>query len=533
MVRSLKTLFIICSLIVSLYAGSTSKVAHTITIAGTADLQGMLEPVSGKYDLDFDGHKEEMTLGGLSRISTLFKQLKIDNPSTVTVSTGDDLMNRYFHIYKGRAILSSISDVGYELYAFGNHEFDKGSEVLAKALEGTSFQTLCSDLNVSTSALKGKCRPYVIKEFDGVRVGFFSMMTEDLPLVTSERNVTIISDNVTTAKEMVILLKEKESDVIVALSHIGYKADVRLAKQVKGIDLIFGGHSHDYVKKMGRIGKTAIVNGGEKGSQVIKVDIPLTKELKVLHKEMSMTAIPVSQTLRPNESIDKKIVKYKDGFPATIVLGQTKREWDMSKDEIRQDESAVANMINDMMREQFKVDIVLNNGGAFRGQKSYKAGPVTDTMLQEIDEFSNYAYSLKIKGLYLKEILERSAASYGEGGFLHPSGLRYRITLSGQPQLLKEKAVIKQGTRVDEVEVLIDDRWQQLDLDREYTILSNSFIVNQEGDGYFWFNKYGTELKNTYTTFYSLLADFLRREKVLTPGEKDGRIEILHAKKSI
>ncbi len=78
----------------------------------------------------------------------------------------------------------------------------------------------------------------------------------------------------------------------------------------------------------------------------------------------------------------------------------------MSKIEMRKSESAVADMINDLMREQFKVEIVLNNAGAFRGQKVYKAGSVTDTMLKEIDEFGNYAYTLKLKGKYLKEVFE-------------------------------------------------------------------------------------------------------------------------------
>ncbi len=122
---------------------------------------------------------------------------------------------------------------------------------------------------------------------DGVKVGFFSLMTEDLPLVTSERVVKIISDNVTTAKMMVKLLREQRVHLVVALSHIGYKQDRVLAKQVRGIDLIFGGHSHEYVKKIGRINKTAIVNGGEKGIQIIKVDIPLDKDLKILTKELN------------------------------------------------------------------------------------------------------------------------------------------------------------------------------------------------------------------------------------------------------
>jgi len=511
-----------------LNADRTSEVAHTITIAGTADLQGMMEPVTQKFDLNFDGKQKEMSMGGISRIATVFKQLKIENPSTVTVSTGDDLMNRFFHIFKGKAILSLMSDAGYDLYAFGNHEFDKGSEVLAQALESTSFQTICSDLDVSNSTLKGKCQPYIIKDLDGVKVGFFSLMTENLALVTRERNVTVISDNVTTAKKMVAFLTEKGANVIVALSHIGYKEDVKLAKQVKGIDLIFGGHSHDYVKKIGHANKTAIVNGGEKGSQIVKVDIPVTKNLKVLHKEVTMTKIPIPASIVVDKDIEAKVIGYVDQFPDSIILGRTETEWNMSKDELRKSESTVADMINDLMRKQFKVEIVLNNAGAFRGQKVYKVGPITDTMLKEIDEFGNYAYILRLKGTYLKEVLERSAATYDDGGFLQISGLKYRITLPRQSQVIEDRKIIKKGERVDDIKILIDGKWQPLDLNREYIILSNSFIVNEEGDGYFWFNKYGTDLKNTYSTFYTIMVDFLSKKKVLNPGEKDRRLEIIH-----
>ncbi len=525
--KNLKNIFLLSILLLS--STSTTMAANkVISIAGTADLQGMMSASTQKFDLNGDGEKEDILMGGIAHISTVYKQLKKENPNTVIVSTGDDLMNRYFHTYKGKAILSLMSDAGYELYAFGNHEFDKGSKVLSEALNNNTFTPICSDLDISNSALKGKCKPYIIKEIDGVKVGFFSLMTEDLPLVTSERDVKIISDNVTTAKMMIEILKDKEVNVIVALSHIGYKQDVALAKQVKGIDLIFGGHSHEYVKKIGRIHKTAIVNGGQQGTQVIKVDIPLDKDLKVLNKEMTMTNIPVTDAFKADQNIEERVAKYQEGFPDAIVLGQTKTPWNLSSDEIRKSESSVANLVNDLMREKFKVDIVLNNAGAFRGKKIYKAGNVTDTMLKSIDEFGNYAYTLKLKGKYFKEILERSAARYGEGGLMQVSGLKYRISLPKQKQELKERKVIKPGSRVDNIKVLQEGKWVDIEPEKDYSILSNSFIVNHEGDGYFWFRKYGTDLKNTFTTFYSIMAEFIEIHKVLSPKAKDGRLEIIH-----
>jgi len=523
--KSLKNRLILSVLLLSSYTLASSRI---ISIAGTADLQGIMEPSMQKFDLNGDGKKGKVEMGGVTYLSAVYKKLKKENQNIVIISTGDDLMNRYFHTYKGKAIFSLLSDAGVELYAFGNHEFDKGSKVLSEALDVASFTPLCSDLDVSVSALKGKCEPYMMKKIDGVKVGFFSLMTEDLPLVTSERDVKIMADNVTTAKKMIQLLKEKGANVIILLSHIGYKQDVALAKQVKGIDLIFGGHSHEYVKKMGHIRKTSIVNGGQQGTLVIKVDIPLDKEFKVLSKEIKMTKIPVTKALQADTKIADKIKEYKKSFPAAIVLGQTKTPWNLSSDEIRKGESNVADMVNDLMRKKFKVDIVLNNAGAFRGKKVYGEGNVTDTMLKEIDEFGNYAYILKLKGKYFKAILERSAASYGEGGLMQVSGLKYRITLPKQVQQIKDHKVIRTGKRVDNIQILEQGKWVLLDGEKEYTVLSNSFIVNHEGDGYFWFKKYGSDMKNTFTTFYSIMAEYIDHHKVLSPKAKDGRLEIIH-----
>jgi len=341
----------------------------------------------------------------------------------------------------------------------------------------------------------------------------------------------MISDNVATAKKMVKILKEKKADVIVALSHIGYKEDRRVAKQVKGIDLIFGGHSHDYVKEMGHINGTAIVNGGEKGIQIVKVDIPLDSDNKAIKKEIKMSKITVDQSIKSDKAIRDNVAKYVSRFPKAIVLGETKSDWDMRSSTIRKGESNIADMINDMMRDRFDVDIVLNNSGAFRGGKIYKAGKVTDRMLKEIDEFRQYAYILKLEGRYLKPILEWSATNYGEGGFLQVSGIRYRVMLPKQPQIMSGEEIVKRGERVDNIEVFIDGKWQLVDDDRIYTILSNSFMVQRGGDGYFWFKKYGKDLQNTYASFYSIMADFLYKNKMITPNEIDGRVELLHDNK--
>jgi len=498
-----------------------------ITIAGTADLQGMLEPSVQKVDLNGDGKRETVEMGGIARLATLYKKLKTENPDTLIVSAGDDLMNRYFHVFKGKAILMMMSEAGYDVLAPGNHEFDKGTKTFADALEGTHFTTLCSDLDVSGSVLKGKCEPYIMKEMAGVKVGVFSLMVESLPDASSAQNISLKGSNVETAKRMVSLLKEKGADVIVLVSHIGYKSDVALAKQVKGIDVIFGGHSHAYVKKPGHIGKTVIVNGGEQGSQVVKVDIPLDKEGKVLHKKITMSKIPVTSDYAADDRVVKKLAVFQSKLPASIVLGETKKAWVVDSKVTRKSESPVADMVNDLMRKKYDVDIVLNNAGAFRGKKRYPAGEITNTMLKEIDEFGNYAYLLTIEGKYLKPILEHSAAQYGKGGFMQVSGLKYTVVLPNTMQRTDGEKVVRKGERVTEIKVLENGKWVDVDPKRHYTIVSNSFIAQKGGDGYFWFPKYGTDFQNTYATFYSIMAEEVGEKKELTPKERDGRIKVI------
>jgi len=497
----------------------------TISIVGTADLQGMLEPSVQKVDINGDGKREKVEVGGISHLATLFKQLKRENPNTVIVSAGDDLMNSYFHIFKGKAILGLMSDAGYEIFVPGNHEFDKGVKVFANALNGTKFTTLCSDLDVSKSPLKGKCENLLIKDIGGVKVGFFSLITETLLDVTVIKGVHFKGGNVAIAKKMIEALKSKGVDIIVLISHIGYKEDVALAKQVKGIDVIFGGHSHSYVKKIGHIGKTAIVNGGEQGSQVVKVDIPLDKNNKVLYKKITMTKIPVTSKYIADSKIEKKLQEYKKRLPKTLVLGKTKKAWERV---IRTGESEVADMINDMLRAKYKVDIVLNNSGAFRGKKIYEKGNVTNSMLKEIDEFGNYAYLLTLKGKYIKEILEHSASQYKKGGFMQVSGLKYKIELPRKMQKIKDEAVIEKGERVTEAKILQNGKWVDIEPEKEYSVLTNSFIALKGGDGYYWFKKYGTNTQNTYATFYSIMAEEINEKKELTPKGRDGRIVVVH-----
>jgi 5'-nucleotidase len=263
------------------------------------------------------------------------------------------------------------------------------------------------------------------------------------------------------------------------------------------------------------------------------LDVVTDDDGRLLFDQVDYELIPVVDPIAPAADVEAKLAEFRNAMPEAVVLGRTDVDWDLSKPAVRGGSSSVANLINDRMREKFGVDIVLNNAGAFRGRGVYKAGPVTDVMFEEIDEFRNDAYLFDLEGRYILPILERSAASFGEGGLLHVSGLKYTIDLTRPAQVISRSedgtwTVDVPGERVTDVQVLQDDgTWAPVDPDHTYRVLANSFLVAHEGDGYFWFKKHLSNLENTYSTFYSIMAEIAANEGVLNPEPPDDRMTVL------
>lgn len=166
------TFFLGCSSLPAAPSGS-STIAKQLTFIGTADLQGHLESALRSIDLGGEGQKTDV-VGGIARIATLIKDIINQSPGPVIVlSSGDDLMGRYFHTFNGKAIFTLLDTAGYEILALGNHEFDRGPGLLAQALEKTKFTTLCSDLAIKGTVMEDSCQPLLIRKYHTVQIGFF------------------------------------------------------------------------------------------------------------------------------------------------------------------------------------------------------------------------------------------------------------------------------------------------------------------------------------------------------------------------
>ena len=81
-------------------------------------------------------------------------------------------------------------------------------------------------------------------------------------------------DPIDAAAQFVPSLKA-DSDLLVALTHIGLDADRELAQRVSGIDVILGGHTHNVTNDLEIVGRTNILHHGCYGRHVGRVEIEL------------------------------------------------------------------------------------------------------------------------------------------------------------------------------------------------------------------------------------------------------------------
>jgi 2',3'-cyclic-nucleotide 2'-phosphodiesterase (5'-nucleotidase family) len=147
----------------------------------------------------------------------------------------------------------------------GNRESHPIESTLKAKIRGASTPILCANLKRKSTG-KLIFPPSLLIEVNGLKVGVFGVMVAMVTerMATKAASQLLWDDPIKTALQQAEQLKA-HVDVLIALTHIGYKKDIELAKQCSSIDIIFGGHSHTVLEKAEMIGNTAICQAGSHG----------------------------------------------------------------------------------------------------------------------------------------------------------------------------------------------------------------------------------------------------------------------------
>ena len=261
-----------------------AKAQKQIVILHTNDTHSTIEPVS-KYSKV----KEAAGKAGCVRRATMVKQLREQNPDILLFDSGDFSQGSTFYtMYKGDVEVGLMNIMGYDAATIGNHEFDFGLDNLARLARQAKFPIVCSNCDFTGTPCQDVIKKYCVVVRDGVRIGVFGLTPKIEGLVMKE-NIAGVKyiDPIQATKEMVSVLRDKERcDIVVCLSHLGWKLapeyidDQVLISSTTGIDIVLGGHSHTYMKEMEWVdnaeGKSIPVDqNGKHGAFVGKITLKL------------------------------------------------------------------------------------------------------------------------------------------------------------------------------------------------------------------------------------------------------------------
>lgn len=152
----------------------------------------------------------------------------------------------YFTELGGNIEIDVLNALGFDVVTLGNHEFDNGLDELARRLRNLKADVVCANYDFDGTPLEGLVDPYVIVRRGGKKIGFIGLLTDIMEVVDRDiAKVLSYQEPAEVVNRLASYLKdEKNCDMVICLSHLGFGEDKDLAASVRNVDLIVGGHSH-------------------------------------------------------------------------------------------------------------------------------------------------------------------------------------------------------------------------------------------------------------------------------------------------
>lgn len=454
---------------------------------------------------------------GFAKIATKVEELRAQNPNLLLLDAGDTFHGQTIAtLVEGESIVTIMNAMQYDAMTAGNHDFNYGQERLLELAEMTNFPVMGGNVKKDGEPLLDE---YIIKEFDGVKVGIFGLSTPETTFKTHPLNVIGLTfeDPAIQAQKMVDML-EDQVDVVVALGHLGvdesstYTSEA-VINSVDGIDVFIDGHSHTALEGGKMVGDTLLVQTGEYDKNLGIVNL-MVKDGMVT-AEASLFSKDAAAEIEPNAAIVSVIddVKAANEVITSVKVASTTVTLDGERGQVRAGETNLGNMIADAMIDVTGADLAITNGGGIRA--SINPGDITKGDIITVLPFGNYVMTKEIKGSDILAAIEHGIDSYPEtkGAFPHISGMRVEFD-PNQPA----------GSRIVKVTV----GGEMLDPNAMYTLATNDFMA-YGGDDYGMFADY--PILGEFDGLDEVLIDYMAKVDPATV-KVDGRMMAHEMKKA-
>ena len=225
---------------ISIVMASMSLNAQDLTILHVNDTHSHIDP---QRSGDYKGR------GGVIEQAAYIDSVRCADGkrNVLLVHAGDFSQGTsYFTELGGNIEIDVLNALRFDVVTLGNHEFDNGIEELSRRLKNLEAEVVCANYDFEGTALDGLVKPYTIIRRGGKKIGIIGLLTDIMEVVDADiaRMLTYQEPSQVVNRLSGYLKEEKDCDMVICLSHLGYGEDKELAASIRNVDIIVGGHSH-------------------------------------------------------------------------------------------------------------------------------------------------------------------------------------------------------------------------------------------------------------------------------------------------
>jgi 2',3'-cyclic-nucleotide 2'-phosphodiesterase/3'-nucleotidase len=378
---------------------------------------------NNKVVLDFIGHTDfaaairpSYHCPGAVKLASYFDFFRKKNPEgTIVLDAGDVFVAApIINLTNGEPVMVIVNLFGYDAMTLGNHEFDQGREMMQKILPMASFPLLCANIvEEATGKLLPYVHPYIFIERKGVKIGILGVTTGYTPYMVKADAFQgfQMRDVVDTCNHFIPLMKKDGADVIVVLGHlpgtihedgVGSGELFEVAKQVPGIDILFGGHNPGDIAV--KVNNTLLSKTGFSAKSIGHIQISFDKKTKKI-EWLNNEIIPVlkgnlATEYDPHmiEKVDAALAPYLEMLDEVIGEAEDDLIVDFEK------ECSLGNFFTDCMKEKCNTQIGIMNATSCFG--TIPKGPITSEMIMWVMCFNDHLYKGWMTGEQIRAMLE-------------------------------------------------------------------------------------------------------------------------------
>jgi len=489
----------------------SSSCETTLTILHLTDFHGALL----SEDKDYSTGRP---VGGAAVVGGYIEAERESSKGPVLVVSSGDMMqgSAISNLSRGAAVIEFMNKVGFEAYAIGNHEFDWGVDVLKQRMKQAKFPFLASNIFSGSGAKRADwILPYTVVEKGNLKIGIIGVITEEAPIVINPTSIKGLKFDKPEdiVNGIAAQLRRQGAKLVIVLAHVGGSQEkdgtvtgpiADLTSKLKGVDAVLGGHSHTMVS--GVVNSIPVMISGSNGIRlgVMRLRVDACKGGSSLVEE-SVRPTFVEDVV-PSKAVAAIVESYQKKY-----AGELDKTIAVASEPIMRGrgESALGDLICDIMRSAVNADVAYQNSGGVR--VDLEKGPITGAEIYRLMPFDNTIVTMYLTGEQVKEALEQGTS---ERGVVQVSGIRYSYKPEDPPGQRIKSVTLESGAPISPTKL--------------YLAATNDFMANG-GDKFSVFRE-GKDIRNTQILVRDAIISWMGAQQKAgkeIAAPKLGRAELL------